>query len=103
MTKPAKPSTNGQNGRDTKGRFTKGNSGGPGNPHARQAAQLRATLLKAVTAKDLREVVEAMLRQAKQGNIAAAKLLLDRTLGPPVEIDLLARLEALEAQSDRRG
>jgi len=28
-------------GRDARGRFTKGNPGGPGNPHARRVAALR--------------------------------------------------------------
>ena len=95
MTKQ-EPSTNGVNGRDDKGRFAQGNHCGTGNPFAQQVAELRKTLLATVKPKDLREVIEALLRQAKEGNIAAARILLDRTLGPSVEIDLVARLEALE-------
>ena len=36
------------------------------------------------------------MKQAEQGNVAAARELLDRTLGKPVEIDLIARIEELE-------
>jgi hypothetical protein len=41
-------------------------------------------------------VVRSLLNQAKEGNIAAVRELLSRLLGPPVEADILARLEALE-------
>lgn len=34
--------------RETNGRFPKGNPGGPGNPHARKVALLRAALLDRV-------------------------------------------------------
>ncbi len=87
------PSINGANGRDEKGQFTKGNTGGPGNPFVQQVAELRKTLLATVTPKDLQEVVKALLKQAKEGNIAAIRELLSRLLGPPVEIGVLARLE----------
>lgn len=94
----ARPSPNGANGRNNKGQFTKGNNGGPGNPFAQQVAELRKTLLAAVKPKDLRDVVRALLKQAKEGNTAAVRELLSRLLGPPVEIDILARLETLEKQ-----
>ncbi len=42
------------------------------------------------------EIVEKLVEKAKTGDLAAIKLLLDRTLGPAVEMDILARLEALE-------
>jgi len=42
------------------------------------------------------EIVGKLVEKAKTGDLAAIKLLLDRTLGPAVEIDILARLEALE-------
>ncbi len=70
-------------GRDRHGRFAEGNSGGPGNPFARQVAALRVALLSAVTAQDVAAVAEELLRQAKEGNLAAAKLLLSYTLGKP--------------------
>ena len=79
------PSPNGLNGRDHFGKFLPGNGGGPGNPHARRAGKLRTALLKAVTEKDIRAVAKALVAAAKSGDIPAAKLLLDRVLGKPVD------------------
>ncbi|HZY89219.1 MAG TPA: hypothetical protein VFE78_30630 [Gemmataceae bacterium] len=62
------------------GRFGKGNSGGPGNPFARQVAALRRALLASVTEEDLEAVTRELVRQAKEGDLAAAKLLLSYTL-----------------------
>ena len=75
------PSPNGDNGRRPDGRFARGNAGGPGNPHARQSALLRAALMDAVTPADVREIIEALIVRAKEGDIAAAREVLDRTLG----------------------
>src|SRR5215203_3059716 len=92
------PSTNGSNGRSAGGKFAKGNPGGPGNPHARHAAKLRSALFRSVKPTDLREVVKKLLEQAKAGEIASIKELLQRVLGPPEAVDLIERLSALEAQ-----
>ncbi len=70
-------------GRDAGGRFAAGNRGGPGNPFARQVAALRCALLAAFTPQDLEAVAQALVRQAKEGNVAAAKLLLSYALGKP--------------------
>jgi len=76
------PSPNGLNGRDiTTGRFSPGWKGGPGNPFAAKAAQLRAALLETVTADDIKAVIIKLVDQAKGGDVAAAKVLLDRTIG----------------------
>jgi hypothetical protein len=72
-----------EGGRDSHGRFAQGNRGGPGNPFARQVAALRKTLLAAVTPEDLEAVTRELIRQAKEGNVAAAKLLLSYALGKP--------------------
>ncbi len=85
-------------GRDGSGRFTPGNTGGPGNPHAASVARLRAAMLGAVEAGDVADVVRALVALAKGGNVAAAREILDRTLGKTEALDLLARLEALEAR-----
>lgn len=82
--------------RDARGRFVDGNPGGPGNPYAAAVATFRSAIIDAVTEDDVREVVEALVAEAKGGNLTAARLLLDRLLGPPVAADLVARLEALE-------
>jgi hypothetical protein len=78
------------------GRFGPGNRCGRGNPHARRVGRLRSELLRAVEPRDLRDVVAALLSRAKAGEIAAIKELLQRLLGPPVELDLLQRIEDLE-------
>ena len=52
--------------------------------------------MKCVTPNDLRDVVNALLVQAKGGDVAATNELLQRLLGPPVELDLIERLDALE-------
>ena len=90
------PTRNGDNGRDEHGRFTQGNPGGPGNPLAQRVGKLRTALLNAVTEDDMREIIEALVEKAKAGNIAAARVLFDRTLGKPLEPDIIARIEDLE-------
>src|SRR5271167_4274963 len=71
--------------RDENGHFRKGNRGGPGNPFARQIARLRKVLLEAVSEADLVEVIEMLKRKAKEGDVAAAKLLLSYSIGKPVD------------------
>ena len=87
--------------RDPRGRFAKGNSGGPGNPYAAEVGKRRARLIKAIRNKDIDQAVKVMREVMAGGKdsdrLAAAKLLLDRALGPIVEADLLERLEQLEA------
>jgi hypothetical protein len=70
--------------RDNMGRFCKGNPGGPGNPHARYAAELRKAFAEEVKAEDLRKVARAMLQGAQEGDTAAARLVLAYTLGKPM-------------------
>ena len=70
--------------RGRNGRFLPGHGGGPGNPHAQKVHRLRSALLNAVTPEDVKEIIYKLVSMAKQGDIAAAKELLDRTLGKPV-------------------
>ena len=78
------------------GRFLRGCAGGPGNPFAKRVAALREALLAEVSPEDLRAIVRVLVDQAKAGDVAATREVLLRTLGRPVEADLLERLEALE-------
>lgn len=75
------PSPNGANGRDTGGRFTTGNAGGPGNPHAASVARFRRVLLDAVSEADLLAVVGVLVERAKAGERWAVCELLDRCIG----------------------
>jgi hypothetical protein len=81
------PSPNGSNGeRDEKGRFAKGNPGGPGNPHARQASRYRELFATTVTEDDFREIVQALVARAKEGDIVAAREVFNRIIGKPVDV-----------------
>ena len=89
---------NGGNGRDASGRFAKGNPGGPGPAFPRRVAELRAAILDAVTPADVIDVIRALVKAAKGGDVAAAKVFLDRVLGTPLAVDVLERIEELEDQ-----
>jgi hypothetical protein len=77
------PEESKQEGRDEGGKFAKGNRGGPGNPFTRRVAQLRTLLLSLVTDELLSEVVAKIAEMAKGGDLAAARLLLQYSLGQP--------------------
>ncbi len=97
----SEPSGNGPDGRDALGRFSTGNPGGPGNPFAPQVARLRGALLRAVAEEDVQAVVAKLVELAKDGNVPAAREVLDRALGRSGEsADLLERLERLEQLLD---
>jgi hypothetical protein len=108
---PRSPSPNGDDGeasekagcrsvygaeRDARGRFASGNKGGPGNPYAARVGRWRAIMTDAVTDDDMRAVVAALVAAAKRGESWAVKEVFDRTVGKPVEADLVVRLEMLE-------
>ncbi len=83
----AEPSTNGGNGRDTRGRFTKGNQGGPGNPNAQHVAKLRDGFRTACTVADVRAICRKLVALAKNGNLMAVREVLDRTIGKSAAAD----------------
>jgi hypothetical protein len=85
-------------GRDSNGRFAAGNSGGPGNPFARQVAGLRRALIDAVTPDDFHAIAQKLLKLALAGNVQAAKLLLAYTVGKPQPAPEPDRLDADEWQ-----
>ena len=96
------PSPTEDNGRDAKGRFGAGNKLAKGNPHNQRAQAIRAALFRAVKPADIREAVEALMKDAKAGDRLALAEILDRTIGTAVQSDLLERVERLEASIDRR-
>ena len=69
--------------RDQRGRFVTGNPGGTGNPFARQVAALRKAFLESVTTADIAAIAAALLAKAKEGDVAAAKLVLSYAVGKP--------------------
>ena len=59
-------------------------------------------MLAAVSDKEMKAVVKKLVELAKSGNVPAAREVLDRCLGRPVEADLLERLEELEELLSQR-
>lgn len=90
------PSPNGADSRDSRGRFAKGNKGGPGNPFARRVGRLRSLLLDRVSDEDLEQIAHALVAKAKGGDVAAARLLFSYLLGRPGEAVDPDRLDADE-------
>src|SRR5262245_56666763 len=97
-TAPFNPTPNGHAGRDGRGRFAKGNPGGPGNPLHKRMALFRQTLLAAVTPEDVRQVVGQVVEQAKAGQPWAVREFLDRCVGKP-----LATMELTGAEGEPLG
>lgn len=75
------PTPNGTH--DAAGRFVRGNSGGPGNPHGGTVAKLRSAMLQAITEGDVQAIIAKLVDQARDGDIKAATLLLGY-VGKPV-------------------
>jgi hypothetical protein len=96
------PSSNGSNGaaegRDRLGRFVRGNPGGPGNPFGRKLAALRSALIDCITPQDIQRVMAALLLEAANGNVPAARLLLAYTVGKPADSANSDRVEIDEWQ-----
>jgi hypothetical protein len=85
------------------GRFVKGNSGGPGNPQAAKVAKLRTAFLDAVTEEDVRDVLAALVAEARAGSVPAIREFLTRVMGQPQAVDAIERLAELEAALERLG
>jgi hypothetical protein len=72
-----------QSGRDGKGRFARGNKGGPGNPFNRRVAALRQLLVERVSDDDLAAIVDRLVQKAREGDVSAARLVLSYAVGRP--------------------
>jgi hypothetical protein len=89
-------------GRDAGGRFAKGCAPGPGNPFNRKLAAMREQLVELVGTPGLERLVNALLRNAEQGDLASAKVLLGYVVGQPLKgchPDALDTDEATRAQA----
>ncbi len=98
------PSTNGDNGREADGRFSKGNPGGPGDPFAQRTAKLRSAMLNAVTEDDVAAIIRKLVAEAKDGDVSAAREVLTRVLGKPTDAADPDRvdLDGTQLDDDRR-
>jgi len=83
-------------GRDERGRFVKGNVGGPGNPFARQVAKFRSLLVSEVSEADLQAVTAKLIAMAKAGDVAAMRLFLAYVVGKPTAAVDLDRIDIEE-------
>ena len=63
----------------TNGRFQAGNQAAVG--HSSRSQKLRHVMLEAISEDDVRAVVSKLVALSREGNLGAAKLLLDRTIG----------------------
>jgi hypothetical protein len=89
-------------GRAANGRFGKGNPGGPGNPFARQVAAFRQEFMAATTTQDIAAIARAMIDKAKEGDCAAARIVLQYTLGKPAATVDPDRLDEMEWEQWQR-
>jgi hypothetical protein len=85
MNTPEQTTQQPSESRDAKGRFSKGNKAGPGNPFARKVAELRAALVNYVTEDDMKHLCFVLKMRAEGGDMVAMKLLLQYVLGKPPE------------------
>ena len=72
-----------QPGREANGQFGPGNMIGPGNPYARQAARVKRMMFEVGTDEELRAVIAELFSRARQGDVAAIRLVLAYTAGRP--------------------
>lgn len=84
-------------GRGPDGRFAPGNPGGPGRPPAATVHEHRAAMVAAVSPEDVADIIRALVEQAKAGDIAAARLVLERVFGRVTDTETLERIENLES------
>jgi len=79
--------------RDENGRFTPGNSGGPGRPRRTVEHDYLAVLGDTVSLEDWQKVVEQAVAHAKSGNARARDWVTKYLLGndPPQLVELAAR------------
>ena len=71
-------------GRNNRGRFAAGNPGGPGGAR-RRSSELRRAAEEAVTPEHIAAMIRRFLRMALDGNLAAGRLVLERTCGRAAE------------------
>ena len=102
MPAGGEPGASPQSGRAANGRFAKGNPGGPGNPFARQVAAMRQAFFVAVTTEDIAVIARAMIDKAKEGDVAAARIVLQYTLGRPAATVDPDRLDEMEWEQWQR-
>jgi hypothetical protein len=85
---------------ESNGRPAKANAG---DPYARQVALLRHLVLARVRPEDLGLIFDKFVERAKEGNVAAARLVVQHTLGKPVATPHPDRLDAHQPPTRKAG
>jgi hypothetical protein len=108
----APPSPNGHDGanrgdgRTARGRFDKGNPGGPGIPFGRRLGKLQSALIDGLSDQDMAAVAQKLLAMTLAGNLDATRLLLSYAVGPPLKESVnpdRADLDELALLNDHPG
>jgi len=82
--KSVKTDSNGiKPGQDKKGRFTKGNKLGQGNPAIRKTAHYRTLFREAITDDMFKDVLLTLYKKAKGGDTQAIKIIVEHGMGKP--------------------
>lgn len=63
---------------------------------SRVQRRFRCALLSSITISEIQEIMAKLIQQAKNGNITAAREVLDRAVGKAAEQDIIDRLAELE-------
>jgi hypothetical protein len=72
------------NGRGAGGQFTKGNTGGPGNPHARACAKMLEVFRNAISQDEMLQICRMLYVKVVGGDVSAAKIILSYKIGKPL-------------------
>jgi hypothetical protein len=62
----------------------------PGNPNARRIASLRKSILDAATDDDVQAIIRKMGGLAREGDVQAARVYLEYTVGKPIQVEISA-------------
>ncbi len=71
--------------REPDGKFAVGNPGGPGRPKGRRESEIRQAASEALTPVVVKSVLRKVAVKALEGNLTAARIVLERALGRPDE------------------
>jgi hypothetical protein len=85
---------------DAKGRFVKGNKGGPGNPLAGKVNQVRKAFLEYFAGRAMQLLCEFMLRKALSGDPRFCRIILQYTIGKLPTDDGFADEDYAQAEAE---
>ena len=71
------PSPAASNGRSSRGTFETGNKFGTGDPNRSKVQKLRAAMLEVIETGDVKTIVLTLVTMAQEGDLKAAKMILD--------------------------